>query len=397
MVGSKPVSTLIPYIRGGADGSYINTGINPNNNTRVIVWARNFNPLGESLFGSRDANMTQRFAVLHPGSNRVDQIRIDFGSNNTTFVDSATTTYSSGYHKYELNGNKFYIDDVLLATCPSATFEGTFPLYIFGLNLAGTRGTVPYPIDVCACKIYKNGTLVRDYTAVNTPSVGLYDAVSQTLFTNAGSGSFTYGEFDKNAYTPLEYIECDGQQYYDSGIYGSYALPIVTKLMSTNTAVSWMGYMGVFSSSPASCCSFTFGNANARNAQLSFRLGAATTDALLFSGSASNNLTNKAIVITKNNNAASAYLDNTLLRTGTRSGVSTSFATTITMYVGATRKSADATIDSLFRGRIYYNGFGAEASFVPAKIGSRVGMYDTYNDVFHPSITDTPFIAGPEI
>lgn len=30
-----------PYIRGGADGSYIDTGIIPNENTRVIVWARN--------------------------------------------------------------------------------------------------------------------------------------------------------------------------------------------------------------------------------------------------------------------------------------------------------------------------------------------------------------------
>ena len=43
-------------------------------------------------------------------------------------------------------------------------------------------------------KIYSGGTLVRDFIPVRKNGVGyLYDKVSGTLFGNAGSGSFTYG------------------------------------------------------------------------------------------------------------------------------------------------------------------------------------------------------------
>ena len=39
---STPAPTgKVAYIRGGDDGSYIDTGIIPDNNTRIVVWARN--------------------------------------------------------------------------------------------------------------------------------------------------------------------------------------------------------------------------------------------------------------------------------------------------------------------------------------------------------------------
>ena len=391
MVGMKPVSTLVPYIRGGADGSYIDTGIIPNNNTRVIVWARNFNPLGESLFGSRDANMKQRFAVVHPSLNRVDQIRIDFGSNNMTFVDSATTTYSSGYHKYELNGNKFYIDDVLLATCPSATFEGTFPLYIFGINHAGTHVTVPYPIDVCACKIYKNGTLVRDFTAVNTPSVGLYDAVSNTLFTNAGTGSFTYGTFNPDAYTPLSYIACDGQQYFDTGLYGSESTNVVTKFRPTGTTKTYYRLFGTRDADEGntSMLELMIGNTSYANRYFYTRYKDSSTTVY---NSASQ--TNNDLVYVHNANVFTLYKNNSQL--GTKSATASTFTTPYTMYVGSANFSGSWSVYR-FYGYIYYFGFGADKNFVPAKVNNIAGMYDTYNDVFYPSESGTPFIAGPEI
>ena len=395
--GVQPV--MIPYIRGGHNGSYINTGINPDSTTRVIVWARNFNPLGEFLFGARDAEMTQRFAVLHPGGADVDRIRVDFGSNNQTYVDAATTKYSSGYHKYELNGNQFYVDDVLLATCPSATFECAFPMFIFGYNAAGTRaGIPPYPIDICACKIYKNDILVRDYTAVNTPSAGLYDSVSQTLFTNAGNGSFTYGEFDRDAYTPLEYIECDGHQYFDSGAYGTYSGSIVAKFMPTNTTAKWTCLLGFRTSSNS--CDIALGTSTSGqdNMRCYWRFGPNDTGGQAFSGSTTNKLTNKTVVAFKSNAKLTLYIDNTQVGTSEKSGVSSSFQTTYPMAVGAIRNGESSyKSGESFIGRIYYIGFASDRSFIPAKKGARVGMYDTYNDVFYSSATDTPFIAGPTI
>lgn len=397
--GVQPV--MIPYIRGGADGSYIDTGITPDNTTKVIVWARNFNPpiASHMLFGYMDSGAnTNSFGIGACGGASCGRIGVYFANytNPYTIFENAWTCLG-GYHKYELDGKVLKIDDEVKVTSTSTdTITTVHSMHLFGRSTGGTHTAMTLPADICACKIYKNGTLVRDFTAVNTPSVGLYDAVSDTVFTNSGSGSFTYGEFNENAYTPLEYIECSGAQYFDSGVYGTYSLPITSKLRSTNTTQYWMGYMGVFVSSPASCCSFTFGNRVSRNEQLSFRLGAATSDTRIFIGSSTNNLTNKDIVIAKSNNVGYTYYNNTQIGTGTRTGVATSFSTGLTMYVGATRNGQSSTIDSLFRGRIYYVGFGAQRSFVPAKMGSRVGMYDTYNDVFYPSIT-TPFIAGPTL
>ena len=46
-----------------------------------------------------------------------------------------------------------------------------------------------------SCKIYNNGTLVRDFVPVKNSSgtIGLYDLVNSAFYTNAGSGTFTAG------------------------------------------------------------------------------------------------------------------------------------------------------------------------------------------------------------
>lgn len=389
--GQPQPTTQIPYIRGGHNGSYINTGVNPDNTTRVIVWARNFNPLGEFLFGARDAEMTQRFAVLHPGGADVDRIRVDFGSNSQTYVDAATTRYSSGYHKYELNGNQFYVDDVLLATCPSATFECAFPMFIFGYNAAGTRaGIPPYPIDICACKIYKSGTLVRDYTAVNTPSAGLYDAISQTLFTNAGSGSFTYGTFNPNAYTPLEYIECDKQQYFDTGAYGSDNINLVAKFRMTSSDKEFSRLFGCRNKGDTIMCELMIGNTSVANRNYYMRYSGGPNTVYNSASQTGNDL-----VFTAIKNAFALYKDNT--RLGTATGATGSFTTPQTIYIGASNCNGDPQLEYAFYGRIYHLTLDEHHSYIPAKVNNVAGMYDTYNDVFKSSISGVPFIAGPTL
>lgn len=51
--GGGPSPTIqTPYLRNSETGAYIDTGITPDNTTRVITWARNFNPGGRSSNGS---------------------------------------------------------------------------------------------------------------------------------------------------------------------------------------------------------------------------------------------------------------------------------------------------------------------------------------------------------
>ena len=81
-------------------------------------------------------------------------------------------------------------------------------------------------------KIWNNGTLVRHLVPCTRKSdsvVGMYDLITKTFYTNAGTGNFTAGisinSYRGNEYTELpenyskvEYLESSGTQYIDTGI-----------------------------------------------------------------------------------------------------------------------------------------------------------------------------------
>lgn len=388
-----PTPVNIPYIRGGADGSYIDTGIKPDDTTKVIVWARNWNPTSSFLFGGRNALDNAMFALTSNGNSQTGGIRIDYAGTHSTITGDQFANLS-GYHKYELFQGVLKIDDEVIASASTGTFSCNYNLHLFGNNNGGSHMNAVLPIDICACQIYKGGTLVRDFTAVNSPSICLYDAVSDTVFANAGSGSFTYGIFDKNAYVPLQYIECDGSQYFDSGVYGSYVDNIVCKFMPTNTTPQWTGLLGIWRHNGNSSCAISLGTATSGqdNMRCYLRLGSDSNSGTAFNGSTSNKLTNKAVVAVKTSATLTLYNNGSQIGTYTKPGVATTFVTNETMRVGMNDPE-----DAKFIGNFYHVSYGTSRNYVPAKVNNVAGMYDTYNDVFYPSATDTPFIAGPTL
>lgn len=74
-------------------------------------------------------------------------------------------------------------------------------------------------------KVYRSGTLVRDYVPCvrNSDGVaGLYDKVENKFYTNSGTGSFGSGAATGDAveeYQRVEYIENSGTQYINTGYY----------------------------------------------------------------------------------------------------------------------------------------------------------------------------------
>ena len=383
--------TIIPYIRGGADGSYIDTGITPDQTTKVIVWARNFNPYGSKythLFGSLVASNNAMFYLSSMNRANAGNIRMSYGSAGTTVYDKWTAF--SHYHKYEFGPNGLYIDNVFVSAVSAETFSNNYNIHLFGINNAGTHNEASLPIDIAACKIYKNGSLVRDYTTVETPSVGLYDAVSDTVFTNAGSGSFTYGEFDKNAYTPLEYISDDGGAYFDSGAKGGYSIPLVSKFRFTDNTknVSLLGYRG-----SSDWCEFDINYGSA--VKMYYRLASTATWGALYNATSTNFVDQDIVLVKEPTNSASIYKNNAQIGSTIAPGSSASYVTSGNLCIGALNLGSSYV--QPFTGRIYYVGIGSSRSFVPAKKNGVAGMYDTYNDVFYPSVTETPFVAGPTI
>ncbi len=390
--GASPATTMIPYIRGGGNGSYIDTGITPDSTTRVIVWARNWNPSARMLFGSNDSS--QHFWISAHNSARVGQIGVAYGAwaSPYNFSDDVFSKLS-GYHKYELYQGVLKIDGVAIYTNSNSFTGNSNNIYLFGRNNSGALDGLVLPADICACQIYKNGVLVRDYSAVNSPSVGLYDAVSDTVFTNAGTDSFAYGKFNPDAYTPLEYISCSRAQYFDTGLKGGYSVPWVLVFTPEGTEAGFYYPIGARTSTSSGKCAVGVGNSTYLNGRLMFHYQAG--DNAVKSTNTNNYFTNKKIVYVKQNNVATAYINNT--QEGTVTGTSgTSFETEYNLFIGAMNTEGSG-VTGRHDGKLYYCGIGTYRNYVPAKVNGVAGMYDTYNDVFKPSMTETGFIAGTEL
>ena len=111
-----------------------------------------------------------------------------FGSKN------GTLTFSAGKHTYIADGpnNKWEIDGTSITMEPaSSDFSGTGgTLYLFSVHNGGsyTRASA----KLYSCKIYKNGTLIRDFVPCRNASgtLGLYDLTNNRFYGNAGSGDF---------------------------------------------------------------------------------------------------------------------------------------------------------------------------------------------------------------
>lgn len=386
---SEPASTDIPYIRGGADGSYIDTGITPDSTTQVIVWARNINANGsyEWLLGSRVSGTSSGLTFSAPGGAQTGLFQIQFAG--TSILSGDAFRYLGGYHKYDITAAKLIIDDEVVITGTSVSFSNSLNIHLFGMNNNGSHVNAGTSFDICACKIYKNNVLVRDFTAVNSTVVGLYDSVSQSLFTNVGSGSFTFGKFNENAYTPLEYIECNGQSYFNTGLYGTYSLPIVIKF-SPNGGKEFHFLLGARTTSSSEKLMFRIGDSTTANNNFAF--GYTTQDLILYTGQSQSN---EKLIWTKINNVSRLYKNASQLGDQGTGNTWSAFTTSYPLFVGSLNNAGSSVAG--FLGKIYYAGFGLSANFVPAKVNDVTGMYDTYNDVFYPSISGTNFVAGPEL
>ena len=93
-------------------------------------------------------------------------------------------------------------------------FTAPYTLTLFAIN----RGSaVCGLLRLYSCKIYDNGTLVRDFVPCKNPSgeVGLYDTVTERFYGNAGTGSFVAGpEIDSPSPNPPP----DPYTWYESDI-----------------------------------------------------------------------------------------------------------------------------------------------------------------------------------
>ncbi len=182
---------LVEYIEGTGT-QYIDTLYKPNNNTRVYASYYKTNDYA-FIFGSRTSYSSSDLFEFY------DNGTTSYWSQfyNSKVVDTSITHSNNTIHKVNMGNVYTTIDNQMLSvTDTSNTFNGTYNLFIFGLNNGGSIENRTLIGRIYEFKIYDNGTIVRSMVPVVRKSdnvIGMYDTVNDIFYVNKGTGSFIKG------------------------------------------------------------------------------------------------------------------------------------------------------------------------------------------------------------
>ena len=182
-LGSPPFKKRVSYLQ--ATGTqYINTGITPDTDfsaeiTFSLVTGTNTSCGGRQGYASNDFRITAN----------INQIDFAFGSTAGSYYGQDFSSFRTV--RFGTDG-KLYIDGSLIAE-RSGTLTNYFPFWLF---LANSNGS---PIGGNGGRISRavlrfGSTKVRDLISVLDKSdvPCMFDRVTNKLFYNAGTGTFTY-------------------------------------------------------------------------------------------------------------------------------------------------------------------------------------------------------------
>lgn len=168
---------------------YINTGFKPNSNTRAIFSILFGSIPSEDVgcFGARNLYKVGQFSLVF---RRTGELRFEYENQHLI----AGTLSVNDYHFIDINKNVINLDGNLI-TATFANFQVPYPAILFGLMSEESLYTSIVMTRMTSCKLYDNGTLIRDFIPCINPSgeYGMYDVVNNQFYGNAGTGSFTGG------------------------------------------------------------------------------------------------------------------------------------------------------------------------------------------------------------
>ena len=185
--------TQLEYIESSGT-QYIDTGISaPNGFKAILDWEFKSINQYDNVIGADNGGPT--FNLLCVGS--ADNYYWQLGAGHTK--DSSTKPAVNTRYNINLSTEKnsayIEVNNESLLTFADSNTRTTNNLFIFADDEKGTANYFS-SAKMYSCQIINNGSFVRDYIPAKRNSdgvVGLYDLISKTFFTNAGTGTFTAG------------------------------------------------------------------------------------------------------------------------------------------------------------------------------------------------------------
>lgn len=178
---------------------YIDAGLIPNQDTRVVA---------EHLYTKQPQN---RGFIYGAGVSATDSAfelytwtgawNTPYGNTNIQMTPPTPSSLISGKIKTDKSKNNItitYPDGyVQTKNCSYLTFAAPRNMWLFAINRGNTAADLRSDcVRLYYCKIWDDSMLVRDFIPCYRKSdtkPGMYDLVSETFFTNIGTGEFLYG------------------------------------------------------------------------------------------------------------------------------------------------------------------------------------------------------------
>ena len=180
--------TELEYIQSSGT-QYVDTGFKPKQSTRIVMDLQLLSTAGVPyVFGTWAGGMSNCFSVYW-WTNVHNSWGVDYGTQRAAI---SQTNWNKRL-TVDLNQNVVTVDGVSY-TLTTTTFAAANNLFLLALN-SGSSVIQYTTAKVYGCKIYDNGTLVRDFIPCKNASgvIGLWDDVNSVFYQNAGSGAFTAG------------------------------------------------------------------------------------------------------------------------------------------------------------------------------------------------------------
>ena len=206
------------YIENAEAGSYINTGILPTDNTKVVVDGYVID--GDTAFiGERTGyNSSDAFTLQFTSE---QYYRFNF---NIIKVMAPTSIVKGIRHVFTVSKDGFYIDDNFIGAPSKKTIKPQYPFFMIGaMNTGGVVGSLGI-VRIYSLQIYDGNDLIADYEPCVSEEgeYGMYECVSENFLMNEGTGHFT-GEMEpftriENTNLPEKRVYTKGEEFDATGL-----------------------------------------------------------------------------------------------------------------------------------------------------------------------------------
>lgn len=368
---------------------WIDTGIKLNNNSSVeldyqltqAVQSR------KGLFGGLGDGTSKRFgALLSPSNN---QLESGYGSGNEFYQLGLPDT---NRHVIKQEKNLLYFDGSLVHAFDTAIFSHGFNAPLGNFNYTNYN---PARAKYYSCKIWNGNTLVRDYIPALRKSdnvAGMYDRVTNTFFTNAGTGSFLYTKEEESVellnnpkYKQVEYLESTGTQYINTGISGNNP----NLKIEVNATTYEFGWVYNYNPNGSWVCAFTYPLENKE------RVNYGNYNSLVKTVDCDTTVRKVRVLDFK----SGFYIDGVLIQAFTIANYS-SLTPSLSLFARYDFNSNSYSILENSSYKIYgckiYDDNTLVRNFIPAirKSDNKPGMYDTVSGTFFENKGTGEFLTG---